>query len=152
MSSTPEQPLLFPSLEWFRALQQLANADPELRRLGSTDTTLGMKVGAAIFLVTFQAFRCETIVPGSDDDLLGVDFALDMEVAQWQEMIENIKTHGSADRQHTLNTLDLRTAGGIANNATGDQYRADLFFRYNQTLQHFFNLSAQLQTTFCPTA
>lgn len=148
MRSTGEHFVLFPSLAWFQALQQLANADPELRRLGSTDTTMGIKAGAAIFLVTFQAFRCETIVPGSDDDLLGVDFVLEMSLAQWQEMLENIHTHGSADRQHTLNTLDMRTPGGIANNATGDQFRADLFFRYNQTLQHFFNLSAQLPTTF----
>jgi hypothetical protein len=36
----------------------------------------------------------------------------------------------------------------ISNNATGDQLRADMFFRYNQSLQHFFDLSAQLDTVY----
>lgn len=142
------EPLVFPSLEWFQALQQLVNADPEFRRLGSIDTTMGVKVGTDVFIVTFRAFQCEQVQPGTDDDLFEVDFCLDMAPAQWQEMIENIKAHYGADLNHTLNTLDLRTPGGIANNATGEQYEADLFFRYNQSLQHFFDLSAQLDTMF----
>jgi hypothetical protein len=77
-----------------------------------------------------------------------MDFVLEMSAEQWQEMLENIKQHGGADLRHTLNTLDLRTPGGIASNATGDQYRADFFFRYNESLQYFFDLSAQLETAF----
>jgi hypothetical protein len=71
-----------------------------------------------------------------------------MPTTQWQDMLENIKAHGGADLHHTLDTLDLRTAGGMASNATGDQYRTDLFFRYNQSRQYFFDLSARLETTF----
>lgn len=148
MSATAGHPLSFPSLEWLQALQQLVNADPEFRRLGSIDTTLGIKVDAAIFVVTFRAFRCEAVRPGTDDELLEMDFVLEMSAEQWQEMLENIQQHGGADLRHTLNTLDLRIQGGIASNATGDQYRADLFFRYNESLQYFFDLSAQLETTF----
>lgn len=96
--------------------------------------------------LTFRAFRCEDIQAGTDDDLEDVDFYLDMPPAQWQEMLETIKAHGGADLSHTLNTLDLRTKGGIAVNATGDQFRADLFFRYNQSLQHFFDRSARPDT------
>ena len=38
--------------------------------------------------------------------------------------------------------------GGISDNATGDQLRADIFFRVNQSLQHFFDSSARLETVF----
>jgi hypothetical protein len=63
-------------------------------------------------------------------------------------MVANIKANGGAGASHTLNTLDLRLPGGLVSNATGDQYQADLFFRYNESLQRFFNLSAQLDTVF----
>lgn len=141
-------PLIFPSLEWFQALQRLVNTAPEFRRLGNIDTTMGIKVGAEIFLMTFRAFRCEKVESGTDDDLFEVDFYLEMDADQWREMLENIKAHGGADTAHLLTTLDQRTPGGIVSNDTDDQYRADYFFRYNQSLQLFFNLSAQLDTSF----
>jgi hypothetical protein len=144
----PGGPLIFPSLEWFQALQQLANADPAFQRLGNIDTTMGMKVGSEIFLVTFRASRCEKVEPGIDDDLFDVDFYLEMDADQWQAMLENIKENGGADADHTLSTLDQRTPGGIVSSDTDDQSRADYFFRFNQSLQYFFNLSAQLDTTF----
>ena len=140
--------LVFPSLEWLQALQQLVNADSEFRNLGSVDTTLGIKAFSKVFIVTFRAFQCEAIRAGTDDDLFEVDFTLEMEPDQWQEMLENIKKNGAADLNHTLNTLDLRLPGGLASNATGEQYQLDLFFRYNESLQRFFDLSAQLDTVF----
>jgi hypothetical protein len=140
--------LVFPSLEWLQALQQLVNADSEFRNLGSVDTTFGIKAFSEVFIVTFRAFQCEAIRAGTDDDLFEVDFTLEMEPDQWQEMIENIKENGAADLNHTLNTLDLRLPGGLASNATGEQYQLDLFFRYNESLQRFFDLSAQLDTVF----
>jgi hypothetical protein len=141
-------PLIFPSLEWFQALQQLVNADPGFRRLGNIDIAMGIKVDSEIFLVTFRASRCEKVESGSDDDLFDVDFYLEMDAGQWQEMLENIKEHGGADSDHTLSTLDQRTPGGIVSSDSDDQYRADYFFRYNQSLQYFFNLSARLDTIF----
>ncbi len=140
--------LYFPSLQWFQALQQLVNEDPEFRRLGSVDARVGIKGGEAIFLLQFRAFRCEAVQAGTDDDLFEVDFSLELSAEQWQDMLENIKQHRGADHKHTLNSLDLTTSGGIANNATGDQYQLDLFFRYNESLQYFFDLSAQLDTVF----
>ena len=41
---------------------------------------------------------------------------------------------------------------GLHQNASGDGYRADKFFRFNENLQRFFDLSAQVQTTFEVTA
>ena len=64
------------------------------------------------------------------------------------EMVENIAQHGRADLHHTLNTLDLDREDGLAHSVHGDQYREDLFFRYNQTLQYFFDASARVKTEF----
>ena len=140
--------LVFPSLEWFQALQQLTNADAEFRRLGSIDTVMGVKVGTEVFVLTFRAFQCEEVSVATEDDLFETDFYLEMPEDQWQEMLENIKAHGGADLRHTLNSLDLSMPGGIASNDSGDQYQADLFFRYNESIQYFFNLSAQLDTVY----
>ena len=48
-------------------------------------------------------------------------------------MIENIRENGEADLDHSLNTMDLDSLDGLAHSYTGDQYRQDMFFRYNQT-------------------
>lgn len=141
-------PLVFPSLEWFQAVQQLVNEDAEFRRLGSVDTTMGIKAFSEVYLMTFRAFTCELVQAGTDDDLFELDFYLEMSRDQWQEMIENIKENDGADLNHTLNTLDLRLPDGLSSNATGDQYQADMFFRYNESIQRFFDLSAQLNTVF----
>ena len=140
--------LVFPSLEWFQAVQQLVNDDSEFRNLGNVDTTMGIKAFSEVYILTFRAFKCEAVRAGDDDDLFELDFYLEMEPDQWQEMIENIKEHDGADLNHTLNTLDLRLPDGLSSNATGDQYQADMFFRYNESLQRFFDLSAELDTVF----
>ena len=140
--------LVFLSLQWFEAVQALVNEDPEFRRLGSVDTKMGVKSGSDIFLMTFQAFKCIEVSAGTEDDLFELDFYLDMPPETWQEMLTNIKENGAADHQHTLNTLDLRLPDGLSSNATGDQFKADMFFRYNESLQQFFNLSAQVDTVF----
>ena len=140
--------LVFPSVEWFQAIQQLVNADPEFRRLGTVDAGMGVKVGPRVFVITFEAFQCIDVREGSEADLDDLDFYLELTEADWRELVENTKANGGADRRHTLNTLDLTRDNGLSQNATGDQLRADIFFRVNQSLQHFFDLSAQLDTVF----
>ena len=146
MSSTTGGTLVFPSLAWFAALQQLVNEDPEFRHHGTVDAAMGVKVGDKVFVVTFEAFQCTDVREGTDYDLIDLDFFLEMPEDDWREMLLNIKEHGAADFSHTLNSLDMTKE--ISNNATGDQLRADMFFRYNQSLQHFFDLSAKLDTRF----
>ena len=73
-----------------------------------------------------------------------------MTVEQWRDLVANTRENDGADLRHTLNTLDLMIDGGISNNATGDQLRADIFFRVNQSLQHFFDSSAKVETVFDP--
>jgi len=140
--------LVFPSVEWFQALQQLVNVDPEFRRLGSIDAAMGVKVGSRVFVVIFEAFECTEVRDGSEADLDDLDFYLELSEADWRELVENTKANGGADRRHTLNTLDLTANDGLAQNATGDQLRGDIFFRVNESLQYFFDQAAKLKTVF----
>ena len=140
--------LVFPSVEWFQALQQLVNVDPEFRRLGSNDAAMGVKVGSRVFVVVFEAFECTEVRDGSEADLDDLDFYLELSEADWRELVENTKANGGADRRHTLNTLDLTANDGLAQNATGDQLRGDIFFRVNESLQYFFDQAAKLETVF----
>ena len=150
MSAQGANGLIFPSVEWFQSLQELVNNDPEYRRIGSVDATMGVKVGEKVFVITFEAFECSEVKEGTEYDLIDADFFLEMGVDEWHDLVTNTKENDGADLRHTLNTLDLMIAGGISKNATGDQFRADIFFRVNQSLQHFFDSSAKLETVFEP--
>ena len=139
-------PIQFPSLAWFEALRVLVNEDPGYRQFGTVDAAMGVKVADSVFVITFEAFECKSVRAGNDYDLINVDFFIEMASDAWQAMLENIKANDGADAGQTLVSLDMLHE--ISNNATGDQLRADLFFRYNQSLQHFFDLSANLDTAF----
>ena len=139
-------PIAFPSLDWFEALQRLVNDDPAYRQIGTVDASMGVKVADEVFVVTFEAFQCRSVRAGNEYDLINVDFFIEMESSAWRIMLESIKTNGAAAAGQTLVSLDMLHE--ISNNATGDQLRADMFFRYNQSLQHFFDLSANLNTVF----
>ena len=140
--------LVFPSVEWFQALQQLVNADPEFRRLGTIDAGMGVKVGSRVFVIIFEAFECIEVREGSEADLADLDFYLELSEADWRELVENTKANDGADRRHTLNTLDLTKENGLSQNAIGDQLRGDIFFRVNESLQLFFDSAAKLDTVF----
>ena len=142
--------MIFPSVEWFQRLQEMVNNDPEFRRIGSVDASMGVKVGDRVFVITFEAFECSEVKEGTEYDLIDADFFLEMRVDEWHDLVTNTKENDGADLRHTLNTLDLMIDGGISKNATGDQFRADIFFRVNQSLQHFFDSSAKLETVFEP--
>ncbi len=63
-------------------------------------------------------------------------------------MIRDIAENDGATLHYTLNTLDLDREEGLSRSVHGDQYREDLFFRYNQTIQFFFDASARVKSTF----
>lgn len=148
MSDPVSTALTFPSVEWFQALRELVNSDEEFRRLGNVDAIMGVKVGDKVYVITFEAFECTEVREGTEYDLIDADFFLEMTVEQWRDLVTNTRENNGADLNHTLNTLDLMIEGGISDNATGDQLRADIFFRVNQSLQHFFDSSARLNTVF----
>ena len=140
------EPIAFPSLAWFEELRRLVNDDPAYRQIGTVDASMGVKVGDEVFVVTFEAFECSSVRSGNEYDLINVDFFIEMESDAWKAMLENIRANGGAEAGQTLVSLDMLNE--ISTNATGDQLRADMFFRYNQSLQHFFDLSANLNTVF----
>ena len=136
----------FPSVEWFEAVKNLVNQDEEFRRLGTVDALVGVKVGDKIYQLTFEAFECTEVKEIGENDLRDLDFWLEQSPEEWKEMLEVIKQHGSADLQHTLNTLDLNKPEGLARSFDG--YRRDAFYRFNQSLQHFFDTSSKIDTEF----
>ncbi len=136
----------FPSVEWFNALKDLVNNDPAFRALGTVDSVIGVKVGNKIFELTFDAFECTTVREASEDDLREMDFWLEQPYDKWREMIENIKANGKADLTHTLNTIDLSMPEGFAQ--AHDGYRRDAFYRFNQSIQDYFNAAAKIDTQF----
>jgi len=139
---------IFPSVEWLTDVAQLAMRDDAYRRFGRVDASVGLKVDERVFRLTFDVFDIDDIREIRVDDLRDLDFYLDMEPERWHAMLQDIQTHGRAERDFTLNSLDLKLPNGLHHNATGDGYRADKFFRYNESLQRFVDLSAQVETTF----
>ena len=136
----------FPSVEWFNALKEIVNKDPDFRALGTVDSVLGVKVGNKIIEITFDAFECTNVRDAGENDLRDMDFWLEQPYDNWKDMIENIKKHGAADLSHTMNTIDLSLPEGFARSHDG--YRRDAFYRFNQSIQDFFNMSAKIDTQF----
>ena len=136
----------FPSIEWFEAVRALVNQDGRLRRLGTCDAVMGVKVLDQAFEITFDAFDCAGVREISLADLAKTDFYLGAPFDTWREMLGNIKEHGKPDRQYTLNTIDFLDPEGFAK--ADDQTTKDKFYRYGQTFQQFFNASAEFETKF----
>ncbi len=64
-----------------------------------------------------------------------VDCVVSAEPSDWRELIAHIQERGSADSEHTLNSLVL---AGDRFVLTGDeQLGIDRFYRYNASLQAF---------------
>lgn len=137
---------VFPSLEWFEAVRAIVNQDGRLRKFGTCDAVIGVKVLDKAFEITFEAFDCVGVREITSADLTTTDFYLETPPDTWRQMLENIKEHGKPDRQHTLNSIDFVDPQGFAK--SDDQSRKDKFYRYGQTFQEFFNASAAIETMF----
>ena len=140
----------FPSVDWFDEVRKVFNNDESYHGGGggACDTAFGVVVGKQYFRLVMEGLECTNAEPIKKKDLASLDFYLEMEPELWRAMIENIEEHGSASLDYTLNTLDLDRGERLAKSISGDQYKEDLFFRYNQTLQYFFDASARVETTF----
>ncbi len=139
----------FPSEAWFQAVRKVYNGDPSLHSGGggACDTVSGFKVGDQNYLIEFEGLECADIRAASDDEMKAADFVIEMKTELWKEMVANIQQHGKADLDHTLNSIDLSQDESIAYSPVNDQYRQDLFYRYNQNFQDFFDASARVKTT-----
>ena len=137
----------FPSVEWFEELRDTVQDDPHWRDFGMMDCAMGVNVGETTIKLVFDGYEIPEIADISTSaDEEDLDFTLGMPEDRLREMIENIKTNGHADLHHTLNTIDLESPEELAK---GEDYnRRDLFYRFNQTLQDFFDASSSVETTF----
>ena len=138
----------FPSVEWFESIARMVNDDEGYKRIGTADAEVGVKVPdlEKYYKLTFEAFEVAEIRETDETTAENTDFWLEMPYARWKDMIQNIKDNGKADLHHTLNTIDLEDPEGLARSHDG--YRRDLFYRFNQTFQYFFDASARIETTF----
>ena len=144
-------PVIFPSVEWFDAARREFNADESVRSGGggTCDAKVGVKIGdRAVYMLAFEGFECVSASEIAEARLADADFYMDMSEDDWRDMVANIAENGQADFDHTLNTLDLDSEDGLAKSVADDQYLQDLFYRYNQTFQYFFDLTSRIDTVF----
>jgi hypothetical protein len=141
---------VFPSHAWFQAVREVYNGDASLHSGGggACDTTAGLKVGDDGYLMVFEGLECADIRPAGEDEMSEADFIIEMPLALWKEMVANVQENGKADLDHTLNSIDLQQEESIAYSPADDQYRQDLFYRYNQNFQDFFDASSRVETIF----
>ncbi|MGH7960961.1 MAG: hypothetical protein ACRERD_03915 [Candidatus Binatia bacterium] len=148
-------PVSFPSLIFFQTLQAVMRQHEErFRRLGFIDTTFGVHVVGADsqewrYQLAFEVFDCREVSEVAAFDLSAIDFVLKGDLAAWVEMLENIRQHNGADVTHSLNTLTH--FGERLAMLYDDPDTRDKFFRFQESIQEFFDLASTLDLTF-PTA
>lgn len=139
---------VFPSVEWFRAVADVATKQEDYTRQGHLDADVGIQVGTRMFEIVFDAFDVTDIKELDATSPRDLDFTLVLPYQTWREMIENIRQNGRADTHHTLNTIDLSGTEEFAQ--AHDYDRRDKFYRFNQSFQTFFDAAAQVPTEFAP--
>lgn len=144
----------FPSLEWFLELARLMDEnETTYRRLGYADVTWALEVQtssptqtAQLYRFVLEEYSCSEVIelePGTDPD---ADFTLQATHETWCDMIRNIQAHDGPDLDHSLNKLTLMDDPIYI--AATDFLSRDLFARYGQTFQMFFNGATEIPTEF----
>ena len=109
---------------------------------------IGSAGGNRNFGLVFDGFECLEVVELDDSAIAGFDpdWTLEGDYATWKEMVSNIKSHGEADPDHTLNRLCL--LGHPFKVYGDDQTRVDIFFRQLFSFQAFIDEAAAVETSF----
>ena len=137
----------FPSLEFFRGLQQRTREDaPIFEKLGYCDTRFGVKIGDDLYTVEFEVYECTGTEQGGDGSDL--DFVLVGSAETWREMVRSIVENEGADAAHTLNTLSH--IGDLLDVQYDDAEGFDKFYRFMATLQEFFDQARHLDVALEP--
>ncbi len=134
----------FPSVEWFEQLAAITVEDPAYLKFGRLNAVIAFRYGDTNISCTFDVLAIRDIKQISDEDLRDVDIVVEMPVEIWDQMLANIRENGHAVGQWTLNTLDLRLDEEIHKNLMEDGLKADMFFRYNPSLQVFIDNASKL--------
>lgn len=135
------------SVSFFERLASEMNAHPEeYEILGDVEMRVAIVMtqpDTPPFAVAleFEGIECsavEAIGPGEEHD---ADCWLEGALADWQTMFADIVAHGQAEGRQTINSLTM-LADRIS--AHGDDpLGLDRFFRFNQTVQNFFDGAAR---------
>ena len=144
----------FPSLEWFQELVRLMHeSETSFKRLGYADVTWAVAVQPGTpdqpsrrFRFVFEEYGCTSVEELAPGDEAKVAFTMQATYDTWKEMIRNIQANNGPDLQHTLNYLALPDDPLYI--AAPDFLSRDLFARYGQTYQLFFNGAVQVPTVF----
>jgi hypothetical protein len=140
----------FPDPAWFHAVGRLMEAESEaFRRLGYVDARLVIRVvpdepggrERATGLV-FEGYGLADARALGDPATFDPDFTVCARASVWARMLGEIARGGRPELRHTLSSLAL--LGEELWLESTDQLREDKFYRFNQTLQEFFNLAARL--------
>lgn len=142
----------FPDPQWFLALGGLMAARSELfRRIGYVETRFVVRVlpdedgsqeqNTGVAMAGYALTDAIALTPGEVASF-DPDFAICARRAVWRRMLDEIARNGRPELRHTLNSLVL--LGDEMWLESADQLREDKFYRFNQSLQEFFNLAAQL--------
>jgi hypothetical protein len=133
--------LPFPSLEFFKALQQRTKDEAAaFEKLGYCDTTFGIRVGDALYRVAFEIYECVDVSEGADPGAL--DFVLSAPEGVWKEMLESIVANRGADAAHTINSLTH--IGDVIKVEYEDPEGHDRFYRFMVTIQAFLDEAQHL--------
>ena len=136
----------FPSSEWFSALAKTMGEDRvSFELLGSIDCTMVVQLtdSPELFEVVFRSYGVESVRSLERiEDAQADHFTITATKDTWREMIDNIIDNGKPDLEHTLNFLTFPDDPMVVDGP--DQLQIDTFFRYNQSLQLFFNGAARV--------
>ena len=84
----------FPSVEWFQQAADILNKSDSSKRLGTTDTEMGVQVGEKIYEIDFEAFEITNVKEIDQARAEELDFVLVQSLEDWRAMLEDIKQNG----------------------------------------------------------
>lgn len=143
----------FPDPDWFLALGRLMDTRGELfRRIGYVETRFVVRVlpdedsdgSQRNVALTFEGYALTGARESGQVEIeaFDPDFVVCARGAIWRRMLDEIAQDGRPELRHTLNSLVLM--GEEMWLESSDQLREDRFYRFNQSLQEFFNLAREL--------
>lgn len=144
--------LRFPSPKWFEALAgEMTERIDEFRNFGPVDCTMVIKVdgpkGCQFVEIVFEAYAVTSVRTLESLDSAQPDhFVIEAPIKIWQEMIDNIRANEGPDLEHTLNFLTFPDDPMLVSGP--DQLCTDAFYRYNESLQRFFNGASSIATSY----
>jgi hypothetical protein len=144
----------FPSLAWFQELARLMNEnEAAFKRVGYADVAWAVEVLPSEpgghprrFHLVFEEYSCTAVAEIDPDVDPDVAFTMQATFDTWKEMILNIQANNGPDLEHTLNRLALLDDPIYI--AAPDFLSRDLFARFGQTYQLFFNGAVHVSTQF----